>query len=148
MSIDFNALEAKQQAKSKGFAPQPKASRTDNKVGSIHTQNAAAANSAIAAANQQTRGAVQGHLANVTNYCDRVESQRDSAAEQISDRIAYMLDPDVFMAEVLERAAAKLGKSQPESWVNPFEDVTIKVPKFQSIQESSIAAQLPSSSAS
>ncbi|MCU0567915.1 MAG: hypothetical protein MUF49_15105 [Oculatellaceae cyanobacterium Prado106] len=129
--------------KPQGFTAKTPAAKTS----SVHKENATAATNAMTTANQQTSGAIAGHLANVAAYCERVEAQRDNAAEQISDRIAYALDPEIFMTEVMERAAAKLGKSQPDNWGNPFEGLTIEVPRFQSLQGST-AAQLPSSPAS
>ncbi|MDX2099672.1 MAG: hypothetical protein SFW36_17985 [Leptolyngbyaceae cyanobacterium bins.59] len=61
---------------------------------------------------EQTRSALamgqQMNLNALTNALDRAEQRREEAIERLSDRIAYIQDDRIFLAELLSRTQQKL----------------------------------------
>jgi len=73
-----------------------------------HHQNAGESATALAASYDKLRSVNEGNLKNVAALIQQVSSQRDGVKNKASDAIAYLYDPNIFLAEVFDDATHKL----------------------------------------
>ena len=132
---------------SKGFAqprsPQSSQSSAPNRTvtrSTVHDETAAESGGALTGAIDSTRSITQRNLESVRDALINVREDREVTIDQASDAIAYLHDPQMLMAEILERAAQKIEVRSEVETANPFagtyqpldlESLGIRKPTFE-----------------
>ena len=101
----------------KPASPKPKANSDRT-----HHQSASESTTALAASSDKLRSVNEGNLKNVAALIQQVSSQREGVKSKASDAIAYLYDPNIFLAEVFDDATSKL-----ESSLNTAQEV-VQIP--------------------
>jgi ABC-type transporter Mla subunit MlaD len=79
---------------------------------------------------QDAIGSIAGYSAQST---EALATQRDVIADRVAAQMAALLDPDLFLQEVMERTVAKLNQRTVE--IPNFFDITLELPPTPKVRQ-------------
>jgi hypothetical protein len=86
---------------------------------------------------QDTTDTLQNTIASMSEYStqstDAIATQREVIADRVADQMAALLDPDLFLQDVMARTVAKLNQRTVE--IPNFFDITLGLPPTPTVRQ-------------
>lgn len=76
-----------------------------------------------------------------TQSIQALATQRNVIADCVADQTAALLDPDLFLQDVMERTVAKLNQRTVE--IPNFFDISLELPPAPTLKQLPVATELP-----
>jgi hypothetical protein len=150
MGLNLNEIKAAQSANGKGFTPNThnKARRnvvqkvpyqpteTESTPATEPTQHPIAPLQSSTGTIQEAMGSMAGYSAQSTQA---LATQREVIADRVADQMAALLDPDLFLQDVMERTVAKLNQRTVE--IPNFFDISLELPPAPTLKQLTVATE-------
>ena len=118
----MNATKANR-TKPQGFTPKTQSDRPAQPTSGAMPQARTNALSLSAQSHEAMSALQSAGLQNAAAYVQRKTAERDLVVSKVSDAIAYLADPDILEAEIMNAAAAKVqARSNAWDYVEPVVD--------------------------
>lgn len=94
---------------------------------------------------QSSTGTIQEAIGSMAGYSTQstqaLATQREVIADRVADQMATLLDPDLFLQDVMERTVAKLNQRTVE--IPNFFDISLELPPAPTLKQLPVATELP-----
>lgn len=129
-------VSQKAKTSGKGFAPAKKPNPKPPTAAPESTQHPIAPLQSSTGTIQEAIGSMAGYSAQSTQA---LATQREVIVDRVADQMAALLDPDLFLQDVMERTVAKLNQRTVE--IPNFFDISLELPPAPTLKQLSAATE-------
>jgi len=94
---------------------------------------------------EASTGTIQEAIGSMAGYSTQstqaLATQREVIADRVADQMAALLDPDLFLQEVMERTVAKLNQRTVE--IPNFFDLSLELPPAPTLKQLAVPTEPP-----